>query len=86
MVKKTKRGVFISLEHSDIVVSSPNGKQFKFTSEKKKEMFLKRLEQRKAQITNYCTKISLLIGQDIDLVDDWENEIYQKVYDEMLYK
>ena len=87
MVKKTRRGVFINLADSDIVYTH-NGTTYKFSSNKKREIFLKRVTEN----INAINKLNGKIFRYTDIpnkdynIDDLINGVYDKVYTNMLYK
>ena len=86
MVKKTRRGVYINLADSDIVYTH-NGKTYKFSSNKKREIFLKRV----SESINALNKLNGKIFRYTDInkdynIDDLLNGVYDKVYKNMLYK
>lgn len=83
---QTTRGVFYSLVDSNIFVISPIGSQLKFTSNKKRDIFLKKLNDRLIQIRQHEEKIYMITGIRTDITINYISTIYQKVYDEMLYK
>ena len=87
MVKKTRRGVYINIEDSDIVFSH-NGKVYKFSSFKKREIFLKRVSESINAIKKLNGKIfkyTDVLGKDYN-IDALLNGVYDKVYKNMLYK
>ena len=86
MVKKTRRGVYINLADSDIVYTH-NGKTYKFSSNKKREIFLKRVTESINAINKLNGKIFRYtdINKDYN-IDDLINGVYDKVYKNMLYK
>ena len=87
MVKKTRRGVFINLADSDIVYTH-NGTAYKFSSNKKREIFLRRVSESINAIYKLNDKIfryTEVLGKDYSL-DDLLNGVYDKVYKNMLYK
>lgn len=79
---KTKRGVYLNLESSPYEFMG-----YKFSSKKKMEMFIKRVGERQAQLTQVHGKIYKItgIGKDFDTKDLTAN-IMEKVYAEMQYK
>lgn len=87
MVKKTRRGVYINLADSDIVYTH-NGTTYKFSSNKKREIFLRRVSESINAINKLNNKIfryTEVIGKDYSLYD-LLNGVYDKVYKNMLYK
>ena len=87
MVKKTRRGVYINLADSDIVYTH-NGTTYKFSSNKKREIFLRRVSESINAINKLNDKIfryTDALGKDYSL-DDLLNGVYDKVYKNMLYK
>lgn len=93
--KKTRRGVFINVEDSDITYEH-NGKLYKFTSTKKRDIFLARCNARLNFVRNNFDKIknSKCYGVNVDLKDTTMSQamqkiidcIYDTVYDNMLYR
>lgn len=86
MVKKTRRGVYINLADSDIVYTH-NGKTYKFSSNKKREVFLKRV----TESINAIYKLNGKIFRYTDINKDYNidgllNGVYDKVYKNMMYK
>ena len=87
MVKKTRRGVNINLADSDIEYTH-NGTTYKFSSNKKREIFLKRV----SESINALNKLNGKIFRYTDIpnkdynIDDLLNGVYGKVYKNMLYK
>lgn len=86
MVKKTRRGVFINLADSDIVYTH-NGTTYKFSSNKKREIFLKRV----TESINAINKLNGKIFRYTDINKDYNidgllNGVYDKVYTNMMYK
>ena len=87
MVKKTRRGVFINLADSDITYMH-NGTTYKFSSNKKRDIFLKRVNES----INAINKLNGKIFRYTDIpnkdynIDDLLNGVYDKVYKNMLYK
>ena len=87
MVKKTRRGVYINLADSDIVYTH-NGTTYKFSSNKKREIFLRRVSESINAINKLNDKIfryTDALGKDYSL-DDLLNGVFDKVYKNMLYK
>ena len=87
MVKKTRRGVYINLADSDIVYTH-NGTTYKFSSNKKREIFLRRVSESINAINKLNDKMfryTETLGKDYSL-DDLLNGVYDKVYKNMLYK
>lgn len=87
MVKKTRRGVYINLADSDIVYTH-NGTTYKFSSNKKREIFLRRVSESINAINKLKDKMfryTEVLGKDYSL-DDLLNGVYDKVYKNMLYK
>ena len=86
MVKKTRRGVFINLADSDIVYIH-NGTTYKFSSNKKREIFLKRVSESINAINKLNGKIFRYTNINKDYnIDDLINGVYDKVYKNMMYK
>ena len=86
MVKKTRRGVYINLADSDIVYTH-NGTTYKFSSNKKREIFLKRV----TESINAINKLNGKIFRYTDINKDYNidgllNGVYDKVYTNMMYK
>lgn len=87
MTKKTRRGVYINLADSDIVYTH-NGTTYKFSSIKKREIFLRRVQES----INALDKLNGKIYRYTDTkskdynIDDLVNGVYDKVYNDMLYK
>ena len=86
MVKKTRRGVYINLADSDIVYTH-NGKTYKFSSNKKRDIFLKRVTESINAINKLNGKIFRYtdINKDYN-IDDLLHGVYDKVYTNMMYK
>ena len=87
MIKKTRRGVYINLADSDIIYTH-NGSTYKFSSNKKREIFLRRVSESINAIYKLNDKIfryTEVLGKDYSL-DDLLNGVYDKVYKNMLYK
>ena len=87
MVKKTRRGVFINFADSDIVYTH-NGTTYKFSSNKKREIFLRRVRESINALNKLNGKIfryTEVLGNDYN-IDDLLNGVYDKVYKNMLYK
>ena len=86
MVKKTRRGVFINLADSDIVYTH-NGTTYKFSSNKKRDIFLERVTESINAINKLNGKIFRYtdINKDYN-IDDLLNGVYDKVYTNMMYK
>lgn len=86
MVKKTRRGIFINLADSDIVFTH-NGTTYKFSSNKKREIFLKRVNESINALNKLNGKIFKYTSKNKDYnIDDLINGVYDKVYNNMLYK
>ena len=86
MVKKTRRGIFINLADSDIVFTH-NGTTYKFSSNKKRDIFLKRV----SESINAINKLNGKIFRYTDINKDYNidgllNGVYDKVYTNMMYK
>ena len=87
MVTRTRRGVFINLDDSNIPYVH-NGTTYKFSSNKKREIFLKRV----TESINAINKLNGKIFRYTDIpnkdynIDDLLNGVYDKVYKNMLYK
>ena len=87
MAKKTRRGVFINLEDSNIVYTH-NGTTYKFSSNKKREIFLHRVSESINALNKLNGKIfryTEIINKDYS-IEDLLNGVYDKVYKNMLYK
>ena len=87
MVKKTRRGVYINLADSDIVYTH-NGTTYKFSSNKKRQIFLRRVRESINALNKLNGKIfryTEILGKDYN-IDDLLNGVYDKVYKNMLYK
>ena len=87
MVTRTRRGVFINLGDSDITYVH-NGTTYKFSSNKKREIFLKRVSESINAINKLNGKIfryTEAIGKNYN-IEDLINGVYDKVYKNMLYK
>lgn len=87
MKKKTRRGVFINIEDSDITYEH-NGKVYKFSSNKKREMFLKRVNEAVEALNKLNGKVfryTEILTEKYDITD-LLNGVYDKVYKNMLYK
>ena len=87
MRKKTRRGVFINLEDSNIVYTH-NGTTYKFSSNKKREIFLHRVSESINALNKLNGKIfryTEIINKDYS-IEDLLNGVYDKVYKNMLYK
>lgn len=87
MVKKTRRGVFINLADSDIVYTH-NGTTYKFSSNKKREIFLRRVRESINALNKLNGKIfryTEVLTKDYN-IDDLLSGVYDKVYKNMLYK
>lgn len=93
MVKKlkTRRGVFINLEDSNITIVK-NGKTYKFSSIKKREMYLKRVYNKMLYLSNVYGKIYRIVGiSNENYIVDFGlskliDKIYENTYNEMQYK
>lgn len=87
MAKKTRRGVYINLADSDIVYTH-NSTTYKFSSNKKREIFLRRVSENINALNKLNGKIfryTEVLGKDYN-IDDLLNGVYDKVYSDMLYK
>lgn len=88
---KTRRGVFINIEDSDIVIVK-NGKTYKFSSIKKREMYLKRVYNKMLCLSNVYGKIHRIVGiSNENYIVDFGlskliDKIYENTYNEMQYK
>lgn len=92
---KTRRGVFIDINKSDIIFEHHN-KVYKFSSNKKRDMFIARCQQRIDFIKANFNKLvnSKCYGINIDLTEMTIAQaktklidcVYDTVYDTMLYK
>ena len=86
MAKKTRRGVYINLADSDIVYTH-NGKTYKFSSNKKREIFLRRVSESINALNKLNGKIFRYTNINKDYnIDDLLNGVYDKVYKNMMYK
>lgn len=87
MVKKTRRGVFINLADSDITYTF-KGKVYKFSSLKKRAVYLKRV----SESINALNKLNGKMFRYTEVLDkdytmsDLLSGVYDKVYKNMLYK
>lgn len=85
---KTRRGVFINLEDSDITLEY-DGKLYKFSSIKKRDIYIKRVNEAIANLNKLKGKLYRLSGvngeKDFDLNRLIPN-IYDNIYKNMLYK
>ena len=87
MVKKTRRGVYINLADSDISYTH-NDITYKFSSNKKREIFLRRVRESINALNKLNGKIfryTEILDKDYN-IDDLINGVYDKVYKNMLYK
>lgn len=87
MVKKTRRGVFINLADSDIVYTH-HGTIYKFSSNKKRQIFLRRVSESINALNKLNGKIfryTEVLGKDYNITS-LLNGVYDKVYNNMLYK
>ena len=85
MVKKTRRGVFINLEDSDIVLNYED-KTYKFSSYKKREVYIKRVNKAINELNKCQGKIYRLTElKDFSLLP-LISKIYDNTYKQMLYK
>ena len=87
MVKKTRRGVYVILADSDIVYTH-NGTTYKFSSYKKREIFLRRVQESINALDKLSGKIfryTEVLSKDYN-IDDLLNGVYDKVYKNMMYK
>ena len=87
MKKKTRRGVYINLADSDIIYTH-NGTTYKFSSNKKREIFLKRVSESINALNKLNGKMfryTEIIKKDYN-INDLLNGVYDKVYKNMLYK
>lgn len=92
---KTRRGVFIDIKNSDITYKHKD-KIYKFTSVKKRNMFMERCQKRINYINANFNKIvnSKCYGINVDLTNKTITEaklqlidcVYDTVYDTMLYR
>ena len=87
MVKKTRRGVFINLADSDIVYTH-NGITYKFSSYKKRDVYIKRVNKAIGEL-NKCQgkiyRLTELKEKDFSLLP-LIAKIYDITYKQMLYK
>ena len=87
MVKKTRRGVFINLEDSDIVLNYED-KTYKFSSYKKRDVYIKRVNKAIGEL-NKCQgkiyRLTELKEKDFSLLP-LISKIYDITYKQMLYK
>lgn len=84
---KTRRGVFINLEDSDITFEH-NGKVYKFSSHKKRQMYLKRISESIEALNKLNGKLfryTDVLKKDYTITDLLDG-VYDKVYNNMLYK
>ena len=87
MALKSRRGVFLNVDDSDIIYEK-NGKVYKFTSYKKREIFLKRVDESVKAINKLNTRLfryTEVLTKDYN-ISDLYNGVYDKVYKNMLYK
>lgn len=87
MAKKTRRGVYINLADSDIIYTI-NDITYKFSSNKKREIFLRRVRENTNAIIKLSGKIfryTEALGKDFN-IEGLLNGVYDKVYNDMLYK
>lgn len=84
---KTRRGVFINLDDSNIIVKVDD-LIFKFSSEKKKQIFLKRVAESMQSVLKYEDKIFKVVNDQrvYGVVREFRHNIYKNVYKNMLYK
>lgn len=84
---KTRRGVFINLDDSNIIVKVDD-LIFKFSSEKKKQIFLKRVAESMQSVLKYEDKIFKVVNDQrvYGVVSEFRHNIYKNVYKNMLYK
>lgn len=79
---KTVKGVFLDLNASDIITASPQGVEFKFSSYKKQEMYIKKVYKELAAIEVLRSKVGGKDSYYAELIE----EAYIKVYDGMIQK
>ena len=87
MAKKTRRGVYINLADSDIVYTH-NGTTYKFSSNKKREIFLRRVSESINALDKLTGKIfryTEVLSKEYN-IDHLVNGVYDKVYKNMIYK
>lgn len=84
---KTRRGVFINLEDSNIIVEVDE-LVFKFSSEKKRQIFLKRVAENMQNVLKYENKIYKIVNDQrvYGVVNEFKHNIYKNTYNNMLYK
>lgn len=92
---KTRRGVFINIDKSDITFTHKN-KTYKFSSVKKRDMFMERCQTRINHINANFNRIvnSKCYGINVDLTNKTITQaklqlidcVYDTVYDTMLYR
>ena len=90
-MKRTARGVYINLPNSPIEIKAPNGKIYKFSSWKKREMYINRMCNSLEYFRKLNDKFLKLTG--IDMLTEFDSTmqymldcLYQKVYDDLQYK
>lgn len=84
---KTRRGVFINLEDSDITLTY-NNKVYKFSSYKKRLIYIRRVNEALDNLEKLKGKLYKLTGED---KKDYDltcliPKIYDNIYRQMLYK
>lgn len=87
MKVKTRRGVFINLDDSDITYEH-NGKVYKFSSYKKRQMYLNQVRQSIEALNKLNGKLfryTDVLKKDYT-ISDLLDGVYDKVYKNMLYK
>lgn len=76
---KTRRGVYLDLEHSPYVYEG-----YKFSSLKKLDIFLRKVGERQAELSQVYGKIYRITGED-STNNDMTAKIMKQVYNEMEY-
>lgn len=87
MENRTRRGVYIELTKSPIEYVH-NGVVYKFSSQKKKDIYLKRIEESIDAINKLNGKLfrySEILGTDYTIKDLLDG-VYNKVYNNMTHK
>lgn len=79
------RGVYYNLEISPYRYESPNGEIFKFSSQKKMDMFVNRVETLRNNLIKMIDKYRDVLGEEWMNITIYYSElcIYKHVYDNM---
>lgn len=81
MLEKTRRGVYLSLDNTPYEFMD-----YKFSSKKKMEIFIKKVGERQMQLSQVYGKIYKITGSGVDYdLSGLTDEIMKKVYNEMEY-